>query len=122
MIQIKYRRCKKHFGFVWHNQPLTGISSYDGEPLDAAKLSINGSRNDESNTKLGDISEQEAYPSSEHPGGVNMAFCDGHVQFIRDSVDRSIYAQMMTTKYKKSYYFEGSTADRNLPQPTMSDL
>jgi prepilin-type processing-associated H-X9-DG protein len=29
--------------------------------------------------------------TSNHPGGVNMAFCDGSVKFIRDSIDLSTW-------------------------------
>ncbi len=124
---------KHHFGFVWHNLPASNTSpnptTFDGITLNLSRLSINGSRNEATNSTLFEVEEQEAYPSSEHPGGVNMAFCDGHVQFVRDSVDRRVYAQMMTTKYKKSKYYDASitpqdaqASDRNLPQPTMSDL
>jgi prepilin-type processing-associated H-X9-DG protein len=28
-----------------------------------------------------------AAPRSTHPGGVNSAFLDGHVQFLRDEID-----------------------------------
>jgi len=35
-------------------------------------------------------------PSSNHPGGVLMAFCDGHVIFVRDSIDSSTYCHMLT--------------------------
>ena len=112
---------KHHFGFVWHNEPDTSVS--------VAFQQINGARLEPTADRLSGMQEAYAYPSSEHAGGVNMAFCDGHVQFVRDNVDKRIYSQMMTTKYKKSKYFDASVtpldadaSDRNLPQPTMSDL
>jgi prepilin-type N-terminal cleavage/methylation domain-containing protein/prepilin-type processing-associated H-X9-DG protein len=36
-------------------------------------------------------------PSSSHPGGVMAAFCDGHVQFVRDSTATYVYAQLVTS-------------------------
>jgi len=35
-------------------------------------------------------------PSSNHPGGVLMAFCDGHTIFIRDSIDATTYCHLLT--------------------------
>ncbi|MCX7412510.1 MAG: DUF1559 domain-containing protein, partial [Planctomycetia bacterium] len=36
-------------------------------------------------------------PSSNHPGGVVVAFCDGHTGFIKDSVGNTVYAQLLIT-------------------------
>lgn len=38
------------------------------------------------------------WPSSNHPSGVVVAFCDGHTMFMRDSVSADVYAQLMTSK------------------------
>jgi prepilin-type N-terminal cleavage/methylation domain-containing protein/prepilin-type processing-associated H-X9-DG protein len=38
-----------------------------------------------------------ARPSSNHRGGVNVAFCDGNVRFLNDSIHYSIYVQLMTS-------------------------
>ncbi len=35
-------------------------------------------------------------PSSNHPGGVLMTFCDGHVIFVKDSVDPNTYCHLLT--------------------------
>ena len=49
-------------------------------------------------------------PSSTHPGGVMAAFCDGHVQFIRDNITSYVYAQLVTSdsKYNSGYYSTNS--------------
>lgn len=39
-------------------------------------------------------------PSSNHPGGVNVVFCDGHVDFITDDIDYSVYQHLMTPDSK----------------------
>jgi prepilin-type N-terminal cleavage/methylation domain-containing protein/prepilin-type processing-associated H-X9-DG protein len=45
---------------------------------------------------------QSARPSSYHPGVVVMAFCDGHVKPIRDSITERILVQLMTGNDRKS--------------------
>lgn len=41
-------------------------------------------------------------PSSMHPGGVNILFCDGHVEFQADDVDYAVYQHLMTPDSKKA--------------------
>ena len=36
------------------------------------------------------------YPNSAHPGGVNMAFCDGGARFIRATIDGTVYSKLIT--------------------------
>ena len=36
-------------------------------------------------------------PSSNHPGGVVTAFCDGHTAFVKDSIGAAIYAQLLSS-------------------------
>ena len=38
-----------------------------------------------------------ARPSSRHPGGVLMTFCDGHTQFVAETIDYGVYAQIMSS-------------------------
>ncbi len=42
-----------------------------------------------------------ARPSSFHNGGVNVAFCDTHVTFLREGIDYRVYAQLMTPDGKR---------------------
>jgi prepilin-type N-terminal cleavage/methylation domain-containing protein/prepilin-type processing-associated H-X9-DG protein len=37
-------------------------------------------------------------PSSDHYGGAVVAFCDGHTQFMKDTVPSYVYAQLVTRK------------------------
>jgi prepilin-type processing-associated H-X9-DG protein len=48
-------------------------------------------------------SERGGYPRwtsqtarSQHPGGVNVSFCDGHTTFVPDSVDLSVWRRLST--------------------------
>jgi prepilin-type processing-associated H-X9-DG protein len=38
-----------------------------------------------------------ARPSSYHPGGAVVTFCDGHTAFINDAIDYKLYASLMAT-------------------------
>jgi len=42
-----------------------------------------------------------ARPSSRHSGGVNVAFCDSHVEFMREGIDYAVYVQLMTPDGKR---------------------
>jgi prepilin-type N-terminal cleavage/methylation domain-containing protein/prepilin-type processing-associated H-X9-DG protein len=37
-----------------------------------------------------------ARPSSNHGGGANVAFCDGNVRYLDDSINYQVYVQLMT--------------------------
>ena len=43
-----------------------------------------------------------ARPASYHPGGVNAAFCDGHVDFLSEGIDFWVYRQLITTNNKQA--------------------
>jgi prepilin-type processing-associated H-X9-DG protein len=42
-----------------------------------------------------------ARPASTHGSGANIAFCDGHSQFLRDDIDYVVYVQLMTPNGRK---------------------
>ncbi len=42
------------------------------------------------------VTAATARPSSKHRGGVNVAFADTHVIFLREDIDYAVYAQLMT--------------------------
>jgi prepilin-type N-terminal cleavage/methylation domain-containing protein/prepilin-type processing-associated H-X9-DG protein len=71
--------------FVWHTS--------DPPPTDAK---IN------QNKTTAAVSINSARPSSFHSGGVNVAFCDTHVLFLKEEVDYKVYAQLMTPNYRES--------------------
>src|SRR5204863_3657173 len=41
-------------------------------------------------------------PSSQHPGGVNVAMCGGELFFMREEIDYKVYEQLMTSDGKHS--------------------
>ncbi|MBD3671931.1 MAG: DUF1559 domain-containing protein [Planctomycetaceae bacterium] len=44
----------------------------------------------------GGIEARVPAPNSLHPGGVNMLYCDGHVQFVNEVLDHHAYIRLMS--------------------------
>jgi len=62
---------------------------------------INGDKNDKNPPASGTAAADYARPASNHPGGVNVGFCDGHTQFIQQSLGYNVYQALMATNYMK---------------------
>lgn len=45
--------------------------------------------------------DQQGFPSSNHAGGVVVAFCDGHIIFLKDTIEPKVYAQLITSDSSK---------------------
>jgi prepilin-type N-terminal cleavage/methylation domain-containing protein len=96
----------KHlFGFIWKavyppaNQPspierINGDRYYDHNPAPASM--------EEFATVDEPMYESYGLPSSNHPSGVNMAFCGGQVVFISETMDPLVYAQLCTPNRHRS--------------------
>jgi prepilin-type N-terminal cleavage/methylation domain-containing protein/prepilin-type processing-associated H-X9-DG protein len=48
-------------------------------------------------------------PASNHPGGVVAAFCDGHTEFLKDSLQAPVYAQLCSWDHENAIAASGST-------------
>ncbi len=64
--------------------------------------------------------ESYAYPSSRHPGGVNVAFCGGNIEFMREAIDPLVYAQLMTSQQQAVDARGCQLAARSRPQAARS--
>ena len=84
-----------YVGCVWWDVPLSSISTV---------LSINQEKSPAGTGLFGEITGppqariRYARPSSNHPGGVNVAYCDGHVAELNEGIDYVTYAHLMTSK------------------------
>jgi len=104
----------KHiYGFVWSNTA-SGIQQINGDNNLDKISSAPGTMAEFASP----VNEQLGYPSSRHPGGVNVAFVDGHIIFMNDSVEPVVYGQLMTSNRKRSKLIN----DKNLPQPSSNDF
>ena len=88
-------------GFVWMVGPtFTPKASGPQDPKFALK--INGDKLKRYVPTPANPDYLHARPSSNHPGGVNVAMCGGETFFMREDVDYPVYQQLMTSNYKKS--------------------
>jgi prepilin-type processing-associated H-X9-DG protein len=120
----------KHlFGFIWKNVT-TGSPQ---QPLDFER--INGDRFYDKNmppTSMAEFAgtqqpepsspgfESYGFPSSNHPGGVNVAFCGGQVVFVPETIDPLVYGQLMTSNRNRSTLKRASDGvqERKLAPPS----
>jgi len=121
---------KYHFGFCWE-QPGVVLDPMSGDDpeIDVKFRRINGAINPLLALKISPegtmpgpdvMSKNYGFPSSNHPGGVQVAFVAGQVQFLSDQIEGLLYAQLMTTDHKRSDLLGGPmwmTPERNLAQP-----
>jgi prepilin-type N-terminal cleavage/methylation domain-containing protein/prepilin-type processing-associated H-X9-DG protein len=85
---------EQQLGLVWvvntTPQPGNGIDQQEG---------INRNANDA--VQFPSDIPRFARPASSHGSGVNVAFCDTHVQFLNDSIEYKVYQQLLTANGAK---------------------
>ncbi len=116
---------KYHFGFCW------------AQPRDIANASpsyqrINGNLESDDYEDASEVGtdwvsnnpgeQRDGFPTSNHPGGVNVAFVGGSVQFLGDQINPRVYGQIMTSNSKKSDLFLGSTFEKDMPPVNDGDF
>ena len=117
---------KWYFGFCWE---LPGALAAGGSTSDPDRLTspqyrvINGLREKISFASVGEkkLAPNTGFPSSYHPGGVNVAFVGGQVQFMSEKISPLVYAQLMTSNRKGSDLEFNDKEDRDLPMPDADD-
>jgi prepilin-type processing-associated H-X9-DG protein len=120
---------KYHFGVCWEDPTAVAVAPVDpaeGYKTETGYRKINGQRVD--NAILFTTFEDDedsgmlpnyGFPSSNHSGGVNMAFCGGAVKFVSEEISPTVYAQLMTTNRKGSDLKDvDGKLERKLKQPS----
>jgi prepilin-type processing-associated H-X9-DG protein/prepilin-type N-terminal cleavage/methylation domain-containing protein len=101
---------EQQLGFVWVNPsggltaPTVGTATNQQEPLN---------RNTQDLVQFDASQPRFARPASAHSGGMNVAYCDGHSDFLRDDIDYKIYQQLMTPNGRKCVDAEDHQRDIN---------
>ncbi|MCG8451272.1 MAG: DUF1559 domain-containing protein [Pirellulales bacterium] len=99
---------KYHFGICWEQPSIVTNPSATKEERERR---INGSLEADSNSDVVEMVPADAYPSSNHPGGVNIAFVGGSVRFVADQIEALVYAQLMTSNRNKSDLYLNDASD-----------
>jgi len=79
--------------------PVFGIPSGTNANSSDCPLATDKIINNSANPSASNYS-YTAHPSSNHPGGVVVGFCDGHTAFLKDSIAPYVYAQLITSDSK----------------------
>jgi hypothetical protein len=112
---------KFYFGFCWEQPDVVAEAIVANTPFKQRR--INGGTSDyESYNDVPEMTIDDGFPSSNHPGGVNATFAGGAVQFLSDDIDLRVYAQLMTSNRRVSELNVGDVWDRNLPVVDGGDL
>ena len=97
-------------GMVWHYEDddpaaLAGVANPVPGPVNPVHK-INGTppNQDRFRLEINNLLDAVdlARPSSAHTGGVNMAFADGTVRFVQDSISYRVYQALLTPRGKSS--------------------
>jgi prepilin-type N-terminal cleavage/methylation domain-containing protein len=113
----------KHlFGFVWANQPTSGplLGQINGDRNYRAQSLADFATPEDPGVSmnLNPKNESRAYPSSNHAAGVNVSYCDSHIEFLSETIDPKVYAQLMTSNAKRSSLVWDGLRDVELSQPS----
>jgi prepilin-type N-terminal cleavage/methylation domain-containing protein len=121
---------KWHFGFCWEQpEAIAYAEANPSDPIDYDRdpqfRAINRLREVRGYGSMREKGENSAFPSSNHPAQVNVAFVGGNVRSLSDRISPVVYAQLMTSIAKRSdlrFIIKGkAVADRDLPKPDADD-
>jgi prepilin-type processing-associated H-X9-DG protein len=88
---------EQQLGFVW-------VVNVSPQPLPANSVTSQERINRDSRQDTDPPPANEtlfARPASNHSGGVNVVFADGHTQFLREDIDYLVYQRLLTSNGKK---------------------
>lgn len=96
---------KYHFGVCWE-QPTLVATAVSATPPKPADPRVNGNTEAETTgTPISAMVPTDGFPSSLHPGGINVAFMGGSVKFVTEAISAQIFGQLMTSDRKNSDLF-----------------
>jgi prepilin-type N-terminal cleavage/methylation domain-containing protein/prepilin-type processing-associated H-X9-DG protein len=105
---------KYHFGFTWELPEV--VAAAMAEDTRKKQRRINGGTSDgDSYADVSDITIDDGFPSSYHPGGVNAAFVGGAVRYLSEETELGVYAQLMTSNRQLSDLVVDHVKEKDLP-------
>jgi prepilin-type processing-associated H-X9-DG protein len=94
-----------------YNTPIMAIDSSSGTNRKVGQI----------NGMLGGAEGSSPYPSSYHPQGCNFLFADGHVQFLGNQIDESVYARLFTPNGTRRRTYPTTQGPVNIAQDPLGD-
>jgi prepilin-type processing-associated H-X9-DG protein len=88
------------YGIQGQRSHSTSSAGVDWSPQDQTLpkvVLLPGATGMPSTNVINQASEPYRYPSSNHPGGANVVFADGHTAYLQDAVQPGVYCQLMTS-------------------------
>lgn len=110
---------KYHFGFLWEQPDIVAGAIASGTGPES-EMRINGGERGvrDDLDRIKELEPLDGFPSSNHPGGVNVAFLGGAVRFLSDQIDLLTYAQLMTSNRQQTDLQLGGVFENDLPPPS----
>lgn len=93
-MDLPYAVLESQQGFVWWGD-VDGMGNVT-PPFGSSYGKINGPTDSAANGNPR-FPYTNARPSSNHPGGVNVLFCDGHSRFLSQDIDYQLYCLLMSS-------------------------
>ena len=88
------------YGIQFQRSHSTGSAGVDWTPQNQTLpkvVLLPGATGMPSTNIINQASEPYRYPSSNHPGGANVVFADGHTAYLQEAVQPGVYCQLMTS-------------------------
>jgi len=118
-------------GLVWNYNPENVWIDENAQPASGRMYRINQAADRLTDKQLLDMSNDSitsnkprgllnsfARPSSNHAGGVNVAYCDGHASFLSEEIDPNIYGQLLSTARSQARHPRMGNSWRQTPVPS----
>jgi prepilin-type processing-associated H-X9-DG protein len=123
-VSTQWSDRKYHFGFCWEQpeeiaQALTSSDPKQYYRINAFAPDTNSLH--ENYTSVSEIQQRDAFPTSNHPSGINVAFVGGSVQFVTDQMEPRVYGQLMTSNRNTSDLYDASGYEKNMPPLSESE-
>jgi prepilin-type N-terminal cleavage/methylation domain-containing protein/prepilin-type processing-associated H-X9-DG protein len=106
---------EQHLGIVWvvNDAPQPGDTYVDQEAINHADSSVYAKI-----PAFDPNTQRFARPASNHGRGVNVAFCDAHIEFLREDIEYTVYQQLLTADGKKCVDPRNHDAGVKPPDPS----
>jgi prepilin-type processing-associated H-X9-DG protein len=104
-----WKAAEVQLGCIWRPGPIDAATQPPQmlPPAESLQINVRSGKSD-------GLSFDYCRPSSQHPGGVNIAFAGTNVQFVKQEMSYFVYAKLMTSDDKNA-------ADPSAPPGTLLD-